>query len=135
VIDGSSKTVVIFCPETKKPPWQVVFTGSEGWHQLNHGNWIISRNSHQIFPFQCNGQNSLPQEILIPASSYQRLSPLALCRARTDWTSSDCCRSVVKVGLNGETLQTTQTCSGTPQHGTSTGRYEKTGHITQQNRF
>ena len=52
-----------------------------------------------------------PQKILLP-----KAFTLALCRARTDWTSRDCCRSSVKVGLNGETLHTAQTCSGTPQH-------------------
>nr|SGZ37743.1 Uncharacterised protein [Aeromonas caviae] len=33
----------------------------------------------------------------------------------------------VVVGSNGETLQTTQTRSGAPQHSTTAGRYEKTG--------
>ena len=45
-IDDLLRSSVIFCPETKKPPWQVVFKGSEGWHRLNQGNCVLCGNSH-----------------------------------------------------------------------------------------
>lgn len=128
VLDDLCRSSVIFCPETKKATVDAAaFYGFDRVDALSdQGNWIYAGNSHQKFPFSLASNGTSVQDFscifLLPKAFI-----LALCRARTDWTSRDCCRSSVKVGLNGETLQTAQRAAAHLSTITLAGRYEKTG--------